>query len=320
MKKYLITGGSGFIGSSLVNKLLSNNHFVRVLDDQSRGNRLQISNNNHFEFIAGDVRNINTVNQACQNIDSVVHLAFVNGTKYFYEKPELVLEVGVKGMINVLDAGKKNHVKELFLASSSEVYQTPPVFPTPENVPLSIPDLYNPRYSYAGGKIISELLTLYNGSKIFEKIVIFRPHNVYGPQMGYEHVIPELISKILKLTTKNNKSISLPIQGDGLSKRSFIYIDDFTDCLYLLLSKSKNRGIYNIGTSKEVTIQEIIAILSQITKTSISIKSTKSPDGSVTRRLPDVHKIKSLGFTPKISLKEGLIKTFLWYNDNQITA
>ena len=126
-----------------------------------------------------------------KDIDSVIHLAFINGTNFFYEKPELVLEVGIKGIINLIEVCEENFIKEFFLASSSEVYQNAPSIPTNEKVPLSIPDPHNPRYSYAAGKLMSEIMLL--NSSIFERSVIFRPHNIYGPNMGYYHVIPDII-------------------------------------------------------------------------------------------------------------------------------
>ena len=104
MKKYLVTGGSGFIGSSLVKSLIAEGNHVRVFDNNSRGNLRRLQNvEDKIEFIQGDIRNINEVQQACKGIDSVCHLAFVNGTEFFYKYPELVLEVGVKGMVNIID-------------------------------------------------------------------------------------------------------------------------------------------------------------------------------------------------------------------------
>ena len=103
----------------------------------------------------------------------------------FYTKPELVLDIGIKGIVNVIEASISKGIKDFVLASSSEVYQTPPVVPTSENVPLVVPDPLNPRYSYGGGKIISELMAINYGRKYFDRTVIFRPHNVYGPDMGW---------------------------------------------------------------------------------------------------------------------------------------
>lgn len=314
MKRYLITGGAGFIGSAITKSLLSNGNFVRILDDESRGSKQRIPKSKNLEFYHADIRDSKSVEKACKGVESIIHLAYINGTKYFYERPDLVLEVGVKGMINVLDGAKNHNVSELFLASSSEVYQTPPSIPTPENVPYFIPDPYNPRYSYAGGKIISELLSLYLGQKIFKKVVIFRPHNVYGPNMGIEHVIPELIYKIYTLKKKNQNKILLPIQGSGKETRSFIYIDDFASAINILLEKASNKQIYNIGTGEEVSIRHIIKLLSKITQTAIAIQNNPPPSGSALRRCPDITKISNLGFKQKTTLEDGIRKTLMWYN------
>lgn len=310
MKNYLITGGAGFIGRSLVKELL-NKARVRVLDNNFRGVKDLLPKSNSLEFIEGDIRDIQVVQKACSHIDSIIHLAFINGTKYFYEKPDLVLDVGVRGMLSVLDAAKQERVSELFLASSSEVYQNPPIIPTPEDVPYSIPTLHNPRFSYAGGKIISELLSYYIGKTFLKKIVIFRPHNIYGPGMGNEHVIPELIGKII---ADLNEEVILPIQGTGRETRAFLYIDDFISAMKILLAKGVNKEVYNIGTDQEVTIRQIVKTLSQIANKKITMKPSPAPEGSVSRRCPDIQKLKMLGFIPKTSLEEGLEKTYLWYD------
>src|ERR1700730_12757861 len=218
MKTYAVTGGTGFIGSALVRRLAGKGHRVRVLDDNSRGAARKLGDAaSAVELLTGDIRDARAVKDAVRGADCVCHLAYVNGTEYFYSKPELVLDVAVKGMINVLDACGEHGVGELVLASSSEVYQTPPVVPTPENVPLSVPDVLNPRYSYGGGKIISELMLINYGRKFFDRAVIFRPHNVYGPDMGTEHVIPQFIMRMeaLAAAPRRDPVIDFPIQGTG---------------------------------------------------------------------------------------------------------
>ena len=165
------------------------------------------------------------------------------------------MDVGVKGMMNVLDAARSENVKELFLASSSEVYNDARV-PTPEDVPLIIPDPLNPRFSYSGGKIISELMALHIGKKFLKRVIIFRPHNIYGPDMGREHVIPQLLKRMIELKRKKQKTYILPIQGDGSQTRSFLYIDDFVRGLEILLTKGNRMNIYNIGNSAETSILE----------------------------------------------------------------
>lgn len=149
--------------------------------------------------------------------------------------PIHVFNVGIKGIFNILEICNDYKIKNFFLASSSEVYQTPNKIPTSENEMLKVPDVYNPRYSYGAGKIISEMLSLYYGKKFFKKMIIFRPHNVYGEDMGHEHVIPELINKALK----NKKNKYIKIKGKGKEIRSFIYINDFMQAFDLIFRKEK---------------------------------------------------------------------------------
>ena len=140
--------------------------------------------------------------KSLKDINAVIHLAYINGTKNFYSNPNLVLDVAIKGLLNVLDGCVKYRIKELYLASSSEVYQTPLKIPTSENEMLKVPDVYNPRYSYGAGKILTEVMGINYGRKYFKKLIIFRPHNVYGPDMGNEHVIPQFIKRMRNLKSK----------------------------------------------------------------------------------------------------------------------
>src|SRR5437667_216869 len=114
----------------------------------------------------------------------------------------------------------------LVRASSSEVYQSPPRVPTDETAPLSVPDPHNPRYSYGGGKIISELMALNYGRRHIPRVLLFRPHNVYGPDMGWEHVVPQLALRVRKLARASAGPVDLPIQGTGKETRAFVHIDD----------------------------------------------------------------------------------------------
>ncbi len=315
-KKILVTGGTGFIGSALVKSLVNSGEKVRVLDNQSRGLGGRLKDvKGKFEMINGDVTDSEIVLKACKGINQVIHLAYINGTEFFYTKPELVLEVAVKGIINVLDGCLTHNVAEFFLASSSEVYQTPHIIPTPETVPMIIPDVLNPRYSYGGGKIISELMTINYGRKFFKRAIIFRPHNVYGPDMGWEHVIPQFILRMRQIIKEEKKEIiEFPIQGSGKETRSFIYIDDFIKGLKLLIDKGKHLGLYHIGTTEEISIKDLAEEIGQCFGRKIKIVPGKLAEGSSLRRCPDISKIKGLGFKPKIGLNEGLQPTIEWYN------
>jgi nucleoside-diphosphate-sugar epimerase len=317
-KFFLVTGGSGFLGSALVRSLVHGGNRVRVLDNNSRGSRRKLADvAADLEFIEGDIRDPDVVSDAVRGVDVVAHLAFVNGTEFFYSKPELVLEVGVKGMVNVLDACLDHDVNELILASSSEVYHQPPTVPTDESAPMVIPDPLNPRYSYAGGKMISELMAINYGRKHFDRVVIFRPHNVYGPDMGWEHVIPQFVLR-MKAETDASDANPLPfqIQGSGQETRAFVYIDDFTEGLMLAIEHGEHLGIYHIGTQDERPIAEVASLVGRAFDREISIVPGQSAAGGTSRRCPDISKLMKLGYQPKISLEDGITQTASWYIEN----
>ncbi len=314
-KLYLVTGGAGFIGSSLVRRLLRDGHNVRVLDDQSRGRAGRLADvRDHVEFIAADVRDADAVRDAARGVDSLCHLASVNGTEWFYSKPETVLEVGVKGIVNTIDACLEHDVPEFVLASSSEVYQTPPSVPTDETAPLCVPDPLNPRYSYGGGKIISELMALNYGRRHLERVLVFRPHNVYGPDMGREHVIPQFILRAGALTAERpDGAIRFPIQGDGSQTRAFVHIDDFTDGLAIVLEVGAHLNVYHVGGDSEVTIRRLAELIFSHLGRECEIVSGALPEGSPQRRRPDIRKLRALGYRPRVTLRDGLAGTIDWY-------
>jgi nucleoside-diphosphate-sugar epimerase len=306
-KTFLVTGGTGFIGSNICQLLVNANHSVKIFDNNSRGSISKIKKiKRKIKFIKGDIRNKESLKRALKNTDAVIHLAYINGTKYFYSNPVLILDIAIKGILNIIEACIKNRVKELYLASSSEVYQTPLKIPTDEQEPLKIPDIFNPRYSYGGGKILTELMGVHYGKKYFKKLIIFRPHNVYGPDMGSDHVIPEFIKRFKTLKRKKFK-----IQGTGNEIRSFIYIEDFIDAFKLILKRGKHLNIYNIGTSEKIKIKELAFRLSRIFKKKIILKKTPLARGGTKVRIPDINKIKKLGFKSKFSLDKGLKKILL---------
>lgn len=315
MKKYLVTGGSGFIGSALVKRLTADGFAVRCLDDNSRGAASKLGDAlNDIEFVQGDIRDPAAVRAATKGVDGVIHLAFVNGTEFFYSKPELVLDVGVRGMLNVLDACRAEGVGELVLASSSEVYQSPPTVPTDETAPLCVPDVLNPRYSYAGGKIISELLAVNYGRTGFDRVLIFRPHNVYGPDMGYEHVIPQLALRAAAAVREHPSGpVPLTLKGDGTQTRAFIHIDDFTESLMVLLDKGEHLNIYHLGNPEEVDIAALAGKIVACFGREARILPSQAPGGETSRRCPDIAKIAALGFRPTITLDAGLPDVVSWY-------
>ena len=316
--KVLVTGGSGFIGSSLVKALVRAGCSVRVLDDNSRGSPRRLSEvADDIEFVAGDIRDGAAVEKAALGMDEVHHLAFVNGTEFFYSAPELVLDVGVRGMINVIDACRKHNVGRLILASSSEVYQTPPQIPTDESAPLVVPDVQNPRYSYGAGKLISEIMAINFGRKYFERVLIFRPHNVYGPDMGWEHVVPQFALRLQKLKAAQPEgALRFDIQGTGEETRSFCYVDDLVAGVMVMRDKGEHLNIYHVGTTEELSIADIARRIAAQAGRTIEIVPGKLQAGGTPRRCPDISKLAALGYRPSVPLDAGLRTTLDWYWKN----
>ncbi|SMH52870.1 NAD-dependent epimerase/dehydratase family protein [Azospirillum agricola] len=316
MTHYLVTGGSGFIGAALVRRLVRDGHTVRVLDDNSRGHTGRLHGVlDDVEFVQGDIRDADAVTRAVKGVDGVLHLAAVNGTKHFYEKPEVVLDVGVRGMLNVLDACRANGVGDLVVASSSEAYQTPPQVPTPEDVPLVVPDVLNARYSYGGSKLISELLAVNWGRTGFDRVAIFRPHNVYGADMGWEHVIPEFVRRGVEAVdgSPGGGPVAFPIQGDGRQTRAFVHIDDAIDGIVTVIGRGDHLGIYHVGNPEEVSIADLARRTIACLGREAEIVPGPAAPGGTDRRSPDISRLTALGYTPRIPLAQGLPGVVDWY-------
>ena len=315
---YIVSGGSGFIGSALVKRLVEDGHIVTVLDNNSRGDPSRLDSlMDKIKFFECDIRNTDEVINLTKGAYSFIHLAAVNGTENFYIDPEKVLDIGVRGMLSAIDACRHNNIKELIFASSSEAYQTPPVVPTPEDIPLVVPNVMNPRYSYGGSKIISELLAINYGRKDFDRVMIFRPHNVYGPDMGWEHVLPQFILRaIRKIKQHPIGKVPFDILGDGKQTRAFIHIDDFIDGIMIMLDKGEHLGIYNIGNMEEITIKDVACKVVEYFGHEAEILIGDLAPGETVRRCPDIEKINNLGFSPKINFDQGLPSIANWYEKN----
>ena len=265
-------------------------------------------------MVEGDIRDPAAVEAAMRGIDEVHHLAYVNGTATFYSAPDLVLDVGVKGIVNVIDACRRQGVGRLVLASSSEVYQSPPRVPTDESAPLIVPDPHNPRLSYGAGKIISELMAINYGRKYFERVLIFRPHNVYGPDMGFDHVIPQFSVRLKRAIAAHPRgAVPFAIQGSGEETRSFCHVDDLIAGVMVMRAKGEHLGIYHIGTTEEIAISELAHRMAKIAGREIALRPSATLQGSTPRRCPDISKLTTLGYRSRVRLDDGLPPTLRWY-------
>ena len=307
--KILVTGGGGFIGSYLVKELINNDHELIIFDSGFRVGFVNLENiKGNVTVVKGDVTKKEDWKNIPKDIELVYHLAAINGTKYFYEIPHEVLRINVQGTLNFFDWLKDTNVQRFFFASSSEVYGFPKIFPTPENELLTLPDPKNPRYSYSSSKIVGETLSINFAKSYGISYTIGRYHNVYGPRMGFEHVIPEFIRKCVK-----NEEFT--VQGNGSETRSFCYISDAVIGTILITEHKDGRNdIFNIGNSQEVSIKQLIQVLEEIHSKKIIPKYIPFKNSGVNRRVPDISKIAQLGYRPEVSLKEGLRETYDWYH------
>ncbi len=318
-KNYLVTGGSGFLGYSLVKRLLPKSNKVFVFDNNFRGSFKKFSSRGKKKLylVRGDIRKKKDLLKIVKKVDVIYHLAFINGTKYFYEKPKLVLDVGIQGTKNILEiASQCKKIKAFYYASSSEVYNQPDKVPTNEKIKLVIPDPFNSRFSYGGAKLIGEIMTINYLKDTKIKFNIFRPHNLFGPDMGFEHVIPEIVKKIIISSKKfKKKNCKIMIQGNGNETRAFCFIEDAIDQLKIIEKYSRNSEIYNVGQTNEIKIKKLIFLIGKFLKINIKIKSKKLLAGSTSRRCPDIRKIKKIGYKNHNNFLEGLEKTVNWYKN-----
>lgn len=316
--KVLVTGGSGFVGAALCADLVGQGHHVVAFDNNSRGHARRLAHlGDAIEFVQGDVRDPDQVRDATRGCEVVWHLAYINGTRFFYERPDEVLEVGIKGAFNTIEAALSEGVRRYVLASTSETYVEPLTVPTDETEMLKIPDVTNPRFSYGGGKITSELLTLHFAAKRGLETVIFRPHNFYGPDMGVEHVVPEITRRIVEMSDGlSRRSVDLPIQGDGSDTRSFCFVSDGSRGALIAGDRGGSGEIYHVGTDHEIRIGDLVRMIGDSLGVSVTLVPGEKPPGGTPRRCPDISKLRGLGFEPQVSLEDGISQTAAWYADD----
>ncbi len=318
MSKAVVTGGGGFIGSYLVRALVRDGWDVVVVDNFSRGLDSRLADvADGIEWCRGDVRDAELVAGAARGAEAIFHLAAVNGTENFYNHPDLVLDVGVRGALAVVEAAARSDVPDLIVASSAEVYQTPPVVPTDESVPLMLPNSLNPRYSYGGSKILTELIAFNYHRERLSRVQVFRPHNVYGPDMGWKHVMPQFIVRALAAMREHpNGPVPFPIQGDGSETRAFCYVDDIVDGILLMQARGEHRNVYHIGNPQMVSIAELVALLGRHFERDFELVPSPAAEGGTRVRCPDIGKLAALGYRPRVPLAEGLARTAAWYRDH----
>ena len=304
----VITGGSGFVGSYLCEKLINDGHKIIVIDNLLTGSTENINdllNNKNFSFIEQDVQDHIEIED---KVDYVLHFASAASPKAYTEHPVNTLKAGSVGTINTLGLAKK-HSAEYLLASTSEVYGDPLISPQNEEYWGNV----NPngeRSMYDEAKRFAEAAVATYSRSYGLKTKIVRIFNTYGPRMQLNdgRVVTNFIVQALR-----NEDIT--IYGDGTQTRSFSYVED-TVAGIISLMNSTEYDVFNIGNPNEMTVGQLAEKIIKLTDSTSEIKYLELPNDDPKQRKPDITKAKTkLNWEPKVNLDEGLAKTISWVKE-----
>ncbi len=307
--KILVTGGAGFIGSHLAERLVAEGHAVTALDDLSTGRRenlASLAGHNRFRLVEGTVLDPALVQGLADDADVIFHLAAAVGVKLIMDEPSRSILTNINGTENVLKAALRDR-KPIFIASTSEVYGKATRFPFAEDDDLTIGATKNLRWSYASAKQLDEFLTLAYVRETGLPAVVLRFFNTTGPrQTGrYGMVVPSFVQAALD-------GRPLLVHGTGEQSRCFGHVADVVEALVRLMATPEARGqVFNVGNDQEVTIrglaEKVIAMTGSTSEIRLVPYSEVYPEGfeDMARRLPDVSKLeRAIGFRPRRPLAE----------------
>jgi len=292
----LVTGGAGFIGSHLVDRLINDGRRVRVLDNFIVGRRANLAQHEgdaRLEIFEGDVADIKTASRATEGVERVFHLAARADIVPSIRDPEAYFKANVDGTFAIMEAVRRKPITRFVYAASSSCYGVPSLYPTPEDTPA------DPRYPYALTKYLGEQTVLHWGKVYGLPAVSVRFFNVYGPRArtsgSYGAVFGVFLAQLLA-------GQPLTIVGDGEQTRDFTFVSDAVDALIAVADSDRVGEVYNVGSGRPVSVNEIVRLLGSPP----TIQIPKRP-GEPDRTWADISKIGThLGWLPKISITEGV--------------
>ncbi|BCY08759.1 NAD(P)-dependent oxidoreductase [Actinoplanes sp. L3-i22] len=315
----LLLGGAGFIGLHLARRLLADGHQVTIVDDFSRGRRdsdLDAARAHpNLRVISADLTDPGTYAALPHGWDQIYLLAAVVGVRNVEQDPARVVRVNTLVAMHLLDWVAPG--ERVFFASTSEVYAGGVDagvvgVPTAEDVPAMISDITAPRFAYAVSKLLGEAAFLHTARARGFDAVVGRFHNVYGPRMGADHVVPEM-----SLRAAGGED---PFRVPGADQyRAFCHVDDAVEAMLRLMATPEAAGqIVHIGNDREETnIGDLAKLVLRVAQAGPAIETSPAPPGSVHRRCPDLSKLRRLtGYEPAVTLEEGVRSTFAWYRAN----
>lgn len=305
--KILISGGAGFIGSHLAERLCENSRLT--LFDNLRRNSLEgvpaLKSHPHVRLVRGSVLEPKKLARAMSGADTVLHLAAIAGVSSYYREPLEVLRVNLLGTVNVLEAALKAGVKKFIYLSTSEVFGSEALWVS-EDQPHRIGPVSDKRWSYATSKLASEQFVMRYGEAFGMACTILRPFNIYGPRQTGEGAVSNFCAAAAA-------GKDLTVYGDGSAIRAWCYVSDFVDAVEAALARKGKAGmVFNIGNPNEV--ETTTGLARRVAGLAgVSVRSQTVAQAEVRARIPRIDKArKILGFSPKIGLEEGLRRTLQW--------
>jgi GDP-L-fucose synthase len=315
-KKVLVTGGAGFIGSHVVERLIGKGATVTVYDNLQNSSQKNLKSvKGQYIFIKGDCTDQSKALKACKNQEVVLNIAArVGGIEYNRTHQATMMRDNLLIGTIMLEAARRANVERFLAVSSACVYPRDITVPTPESEGfLSEPEPTNGGYGWA--KRMAEKMAQYYAEEFGMKIGIVRPYNCYGPRDHFDpaisHVIPALIKRVF------DGENPVLVWGSGKQSRAFLYVDDMAEGMIQAIEKYPMPDPINLGTDDEVTIKELIAKIVLLSGKNVKVTFDKTkPDGSPRRNSNNMKMIKYIGFKPVVGLDEGLRKTIDWYKSN----
>lgn len=302
MKRALVTGGAGFIGSHVVERLVREGWQVRVLDNLTSGTVDNLRVPEAIEMIQGDVRDVETCYSACRDVDCVFHMAAISSVASSIAAPLPTHDINLGGTLNILCAARDMHVKRLVFSSSASVYGNAETVPTCEDQPLA------PQSPYASSKACAEFYC----RNFFDihglEAVVLRYFNVFGPRQsansGYAAVIPLFVQAAVTGATPT-------VYGDGLQTRDFVYVESVAEANWLAATTPQAAGkIFNVAGGQGISLIDLLQALERITGRDMSPEFQPGRPGEVRHSRADISAAKAeLRFQPRITLTEGLKQT-----------
>ncbi|NLF87774.1 SDR family NAD(P)-dependent oxidoreductase [Candidatus Bathyarchaeota archaeon] len=300
-KTALVTGGAGFIGSHLVDRLVAEGYFVKVIDDLSTGQLSNIASHvesGRVEFLKGDIRDQALIKKAVEGVDAVAHLAALTSVPFSMKNPDLVYDVNVSGSLNLIFAAIEAGVGRFVFASSCAVYGDTKVLPVSELAAFS------PLSPYAESKLAIERCLRGLGLRGALDSVVLRFFNVYGLRQG----LSEYSGVITKFFDCAKSRQSLVVYGDGSQTRDFVNVADIVEGIYSALTVSGvEGGVFNLGTGKPTSVNDLAHAVLDLTGAGVGIHYEPARLGEIKESYADISKAKQLlKFGPKVTLREGL--------------